>query len=82
MLRAIRKVTLRRWVRPSTATEAAKQHPEKADQYIEQRVDEELACGVEDLASLTARVTASLPEAERFVAAGKIAEIVGRRALP
>ena len=76
-------MTLRRWVRPSTADENFfNAIIRQAPHHIEQRVDEELACGVEDLASLTARVTASLPEAERFVAAGKIAEIVGRRALP
>lgn len=46
---------------------------------IEQRVTEELACGVDDLASLTARITAELPESERFVVAGRIAELVARR---
>lgn len=49
---------------------------------METRVREELAAGVDDLRELTARILADVPQAERFLVAGRIAEIVGRLVKP
>ncbi|HYQ14873.1 MAG TPA: condensin subunit MukF, partial [Polyangiaceae bacterium] len=47
---------------------------------LEDAVKKQLDAGVASLREVTASVTADMPEAERFRAAGRVAQVVGRLA--
>ena len=49
---------------------------------LERRIRAELASGAQSLSEVTANLTAELPAAERFLAAGRIADIVARLTRP
>jgi len=61
---------------------AADETAQDPDAELEARVLGELAGGVSDLSTLTARITAELPREMRFVVAGRIAQIVAKLARP
>jgi len=68
--------------RPRAEREAQPSDVAPADPYavIEDSVRQKLDAGAESLRDVTARVTAELPEPERFRAAGRIAQVVGKLA--
>ncbi|MFZ5889772.1 MAG: condensin subunit MukF [Myxococcota bacterium] len=61
---------------------AADEAPHDPDAELEARIVNELDTGVADLSELTARITAELPREQRFVMAGRIAQIVARLTRP
>ncbi|MGC4086504.1 MAG: condensin subunit MukF [Polyangiaceae bacterium] len=61
---------------------ATDESPHDPDAELETRIREELDAGVSDLGALTARITADLPNEQRFVTAGRIAQIVARLTRP
>ena len=72
-------VKRRRAVREQPPGEVAGEDPRVV---LEGRVRDLLASGVARLTEVTARVTEEVPEAERFVTAGRVAEVVARAARP
>ncbi|HEY6557862.1 MAG TPA: condensin subunit MukF [Polyangiaceae bacterium] len=72
-------VKRRRSVREAPPDDVAGEDPRAV---LEGRVRELLASGVARLTEVTTRVTEEVPEGERFVTAGRVAEVVARAARP
>ncbi len=73
---------VRRLRKPREAPPRAEPVGPDAMSVLEDRVREELANGVDELRELTARILADVPEEERFLVAGRVADIVGRLTKP
>ncbi|HEY6725700.1 MAG TPA: condensin subunit MukF [Polyangiaceae bacterium] len=66
---------------PDAEPEARAAAPDP-DQLMMERIEAFLAAGVTELSELTQRMTEGLPDAERFVAAGRIAKLLARITRP